>query len=327
MLAGEDASSVDLLRIGLTTGFVLFVVVGASLGARALDQRVALAVAPAAEDPEVDSAAVPDTASSNPVPGALAMALALSGWSVLPMSDNLFVADTGFSLLFVAGLVVLSVLVVPLSAWWSGGRRAFHAALRSMALTAPFVLALACVLFAVALSARSLSARQLVAAQQTGLADAFGLPWLTMLNWNIWPFLPFFAVFMVSSWIVLQSLKADSVGRPAGLFCHARMRASAAAGDNAVIAAYALAVLLCGVATIVFFGGWSPPIDTPLLQMVPGPVWFFAKLGGLLAALMMMCAVITPERRATLWRMGWRRVLPASAAAFIVAAAVARFFV
>ena len=138
MLAGEDASSVDLLRMGLTTGFVLFVVVGASLGARALDQRLALAVAPpAAEDPEADNAAVPDTALGNPVPGALAMALALSGWSVLPISDNLFVADTGFSLLFVAGLVVLSVLVVPLSAWWSGGRRAFHAALRSMALTAP----------------------------------------------------------------------------------------------------------------------------------------------------------------------------------------------
>mgnify|MGYP001801326006 FL=1 len=94
----------------------------------------------------------------------------------------------------------------------------------------------------------------------------------------------------------------------------------------AEIAASALAVLLCGVATIVFFGGWSSPIDTRLLQLVPGPVWFFAKVGGLLAALMMMCAVITPNRRATLWRMGWRRVLPASAAAVVVAAAVARIF-
>ena len=41
---------------------------------------------------------------------------------------------------------------------------------------------------------------------------------------------------------------------------------------------YVAIVLLCSLTTILFLGGWLPPVDVWFLNWVPGAVWFVLKV-------------------------------------------------
>src|ERR1700744_1094375 len=40
---------------------------------------------------------------------------------------------------------------------------------------------------------------------------------------------------------------------------------------------YAAVVLMCSLTTILFLGGWLPPLDIWILNWVPGIIWFLLK--------------------------------------------------
>ena len=41
---------------------------------------------------------------------------------------------------------------------------------------------------------------------------------------------------------------------------------------------YVAITTMCAMTTILFLGGWLPPIDVPPFNWIPGIVWFLAKL-------------------------------------------------
>ena len=45
---------------------------------------------------------------------------------------------------------------------------------------------------------------------------------------------------------------------------------------------YANMILVSALATIMFLGGWLPPVDSTVLNAVPGFVWLVLKVGLLL---------------------------------------------
>ena len=42
---------------------------------------------------------------------------------------------------------------------------------------------------------------------------------------------------------------------------------------------YSAMILMSSLGTILFLGGWLPPFDNELLNVIPGFVWFFLKVG------------------------------------------------
>ena len=41
---------------------------------------------------------------------------------------------------------------------------------------------------------------------------------------------------------------------------------------------YVAITTMCALATILFLGGWLPPVDLPPFNWVPGIIWFSLKL-------------------------------------------------
>jgi NADH-quinone oxidoreductase subunit H len=89
---------------------------------------------------------------------------------------------------------------------------------------------------------------------------------------------------------------------------------------------YVSILLLCGLGTVLFLGGWLPPFDVVPFTWVPGVLWFVLKVGFLFFLVSMVKAMVPRYRYDQLMRLGWKVFLPLSLAAVVVVAAVLRLW-
>ena len=75
---------------------------------------------------------------------------------------------------------------------------------------------------------------------------------------------------------------------------------------------YANILLMCALGSILFLGGWLAPIDTPLFEMVPPPVWLILKILFLFILFALIKAIVPRYRYDQLMRLGWKVFLPFS---------------
>ena len=75
---------------------------------------------------------------------------------------------------------------------------------------------------------------------------------------------------------------------------------------------YANMILMSGMTTVLFLGGWLPPFDVAPFTWIPGPIWFFLKIGFLLFVFVWVRATLPRYRYDQLMRLGWKVFLPFS---------------
>ena len=78
------------------------------------------------------------------------------------------------------------------------------------------------------------------------------------------------------------------------------------------IGEYLNIVLLCAMASILFFGGWLPPVDVWPLNAVPGVIWLILKIWFFFFLFAMVKAIVPRYRYDQLMRLGWKVFLPIS---------------
>jgi NADH-quinone oxidoreductase subunit H len=71
-------------------------------------------------------------------------------------------------------------------------------------------------------------------------------------------------------------------------------------------------ILMAAITTILFLGGWLPPFGIEALASVPGPIWFAAKVCGVLFFFIWVRATFPRYRYDQLMRLGWKVFLPFS---------------
>ncbi len=64
--------------------------------------------------------------------------------------------------------------------------------------------------------------------------------------------------------------------------------------------------------SILFFGGWLPPIDVWPLNAIPGVIWFVIKLWAVFFLFAMVRSFVPRYRYDQLMRLGWKVFLPTS---------------
>jgi NADH-quinone oxidoreductase subunit H len=69
---------------------------------------------------------------------------------------------------------------------------------------------------------------------------------------------------------------------------------------------------MCAMASILFFGGWLPPVDVWPLNAVPGVVWLLLKVWFFFFIFAMVKAIVPRYRYDQLMRLGWKVFLPIS---------------
>ena len=88
---------------------------------------------------------------------------------------------------------------------------------------------------------------------------------------------------------------------------------------------YIAVILMCAMTTILFLGGWLPPIDIWPINLVPGVIWFLGKLCFVFFMFAMVKAIVPRYRYDQLMRLGWKVFLPASLAMVAIVAGVLQY--
>jgi NADH-quinone oxidoreductase subunit H len=243
--------------------------------------------------------------------------LALSAWAVIPVAKGWAVADLNVGVLYIFAISSLMVYGVIMAGWASNSKYAFLAALRSAAQMVSYEVSIGFVIITVLLCAGSLNLSEIVAAQD----GRFGL-----FNWYWLPLFPMFVVFFISALAETNRPPFDLLEAESELVAGFMVEYSSTPYMLFMLGEYVAIVLMCGLGTILFLGGWLPPFPVPPFTWIPGVFWFVGKVCFLFFLIAMVKAFVPRYRYDQLMRLGWKVFLPLSLAMVVIVAAVLKLW-
>src|SRR5512146_921646 len=229
--------------------------------------------------------------------------LALSAWAVIPVARGWEVANLNVGVLFIFAISSLQVYGVIMAGWASNSKYAFLAALRSAAQMVSYEVSIGFVIITVPLCAGSLNLGDIVEAQN-GRFGLFGWYWL--------PLLPMFVVFFVSALAETNRPPFDLLEAESELVAGFMVEYSSTPYMLFMLGEYVAIVLMCGLGTVLFLGGWLPLFPVPPFTWIPGVLWFVGKVCFLFFLIAMVKAMVPRYRYDQLMRLGWKVFLPTS---------------
>jgi NADH-quinone oxidoreductase subunit H len=174
--------------------------------------------------------------------------------------------------------------------------------------------ALVCVL----LVSQSLNLSDIVNGQARGY---FAREGLNFLSWNWLPLLPMFLVYFISAVAETNRAPFDVAEGESEIVAGFHVEYSGMAFALFFLGEYANMILVSALATIMFLGGWLPPIDSALFNAVPGFVWLVLKIGALLFCFLWFRATFPRYRYDQIMRLGWKVFLPLTIVWLVLVAA------
>jgi NADH-quinone oxidoreductase subunit H len=239
--------------------------------------------------------------------------LALSAWAVIPVAKGWEVANLNVGVLFVFAISSLQVYGVIMAGWASNSKYAFLAALRSAAQMVSYEVSIGFVIITVLLCAGSLNLGEIVEAQDSSLG-LFGWYWL--------PLLPMFVVFFISALAETNRPPFDLLEAESELVAGFMVEYSSTPYMLFMLGEYVAIVLMCGLGTVLFLGGWLPPFPIVPFTWIPGVLWFTLKVCFLFFLIAMVKAMVPRYRYDQLMRLGWKVFLPLSLAMVVIVAVI-----
>ncbi len=256
--------------------------------------------------------------------------LALAAWAVVPVSEGSFfglvegkwvISDINVGILYLFALSSLGVYGVIMGGWASNSKYPFLSALRSAAQMVSYEVSIGFVIVTVLLCAGSMNLTEIVRSQHTGLGTMLGLPG-SFLDWYFLPLLPMFVIFFISALAETNRPPFDLVEAESELVAGFMVEYSSTPYLLFMLGEYVAIVLMCAMTTILFLGGWLPPIDVAPFNWVPGFIWFFLKVVLVFFMFALVKAFVPRYRYDQLMRLGWKVFLPISLAWVVITAGV-----
>jgi len=236
----------------------------------------------------------------------VSVALAFIAWAVIPFSKGWVIADINVGILYLFAISSLSVYGVIMAGWASNSKYAFLSALRGAAQMVSYEVSIGFVIITVLLFAGSLNLSRIVEAQQTTGILAFA-------HWNFFSILfPMLVIFFISSLAETQRPPFDLLEAESELVAGFFVEYSSAPFLLFFLGEYMNVIMLCGLMSVLFLGGWLPPLNIMPFTLVPGVIWFLLKLAFLFFMMAMVKAMVPRYRYDQLMRLGWKIFLPTS---------------
>jgi NADH-quinone oxidoreductase subunit H len=242
--------------------------------------------------------------------------LALAAWAVIPVNTGWVIADINVGVLYIFAISSLMVYGVIMAGWASNSKYPFLAALRSAAQMVSYEVSIGFVFITVLLCAGSLNLSAIVNAQDT----EYGL-----LGWYWLPLLPMFAIFFVSALAETNRPPFDLMEAESELVAGYMVEYGSTPYVLFMLGEYVAICTLSAMATILFLGGWLPPVPYPPFTWVPGVIWFVLKAFIFFFLIAMAKAIVPRYRYDQLMRLGWKVFLPWSLAMVAIVAAVLEY--
>jgi len=234
--------------------------------------------------------------------------LSLISWSVIPFGYGLVLSDLNLGILYLFAISSLGVYGIILAGWASNSKYAFLGALRSAAQMVSYEVSIGLILLCVVLCAGSLNITDIVLSQQK--------------IWYALPLFPLMVLFFLSSLAETNRAPFDLPEAEAELVAGYNVEYSSMGFALFFLGEYANMILMSALATILFLGGWLPPLNIPILMWIPGCFWFGMKIIIFLFLFIWVRAAFPRYRYDQLMRLGWKVFLPLSLAAIVFVAGV-----
>ncbi|MBN9457124.1 MAG: NADH-quinone oxidoreductase subunit NuoH [Bosea sp.] len=249
--------------------------------------------------------------------------LALGAWAVIPVAEGWAIADINVGILYVLAISSLGVYGIIMAGWASNSKYPFMSALRSAAQMVSYEVSIGFVIITVLLCVGSLNLSAVVEAQQNrGLAHALGVPWLSILNWYFIPLFPMFVVFFISALAETNRPPFDLAEAESELVAGFMVEYSSTPYLLFMLGEYVAIMTMCSLTTILFLGGWAPPVALPPFTWLPGVFWFALKVCLVFFMFALVKAFVPRYRYDQLMRLGWKVFLPLSIASVVIVALV-----
>jgi NADH-quinone oxidoreductase subunit H len=242
--------------------------------------------------------------------------LALAAWAVIPMNLGWVISDINVGVLYIFAISSLSIYGIIMAGWSSNSKYPFLAALRSAAQMVSYEVSIGFVIITVLLCAGSLNLSAVVEAQNS----KWGL-----LGWYWLPLFPMFVVFYVSALAETNRPPFDLVEAESELVAGFMVEYGSTPYLLFMLGEYVAITTMCALASIMFLGGWLPPIPYAPFTWVPGIIWFALKVFFMFFLFAMAKAIVPRYRYDQLMRLGWKVFLPLSLAMVVIVAGVLQF--
>ena len=242
----------------------------------------------------------------------LTFILSLLGWAVIPFDDGWVLADINVGIMYLFAISSLGVYGIIMAGWASNSRYAFLGGLRSAAQMVSYEVSMGFVIITVLLCVGSLNLSDIVRAQQN--------------LWFIIPLFPMFVVFFVSTLAETNRVPFDLPEGESELVAGFMVEYSAMTYALFFMGEYANMILMSAMTTILFLGGWLPPLDIAPFNWIPGIVWFILKVAACLFLFIWVRATFPRFRYDQLMRLGWKVFLPWSLAWVVITAGALMVF-
>lgn len=229
--------------------------------------------------------------------------LALIAWAVIPVQAGWAIADINVGILYLFAISSLGVYGIIIAGWASNSKYAFLGAMRSAAQMVSYEVSMGFVIVSVLLCAGTLNLSAIVEAQRK--------------IWFVIPLFPMFVVFFVSALAETNRAPFDLPEGESEIVAGYMVEYSALSFGLFFLGEYANMILMSGLTSILFLGGWMGPFG---LWPAIGPIWFILKICFLLFVFIWVRATFPRYRYDQLMRLGWKVFLPASLLWLVVTA-------
>ena len=234
--------------------------------------------------------------------------LALVAWAVIPFDQGVVLADINVGILYLFAISSLGVYGILMAGWASNSRYAFLGAMRSAAQMVSYEISMGFIIVTVLLCVGSLNLSDIVMAQKT--------------IWFVVPLFPIAVIFFISTLAETNRHPFDLPEAEAELVAGYNVEYSAMTFALFFLGEYANMILMAGMTSVLFLGGWLPLVDTAPFNWIPGPVWFAGKIALCLFIFLWVRATFPRYRYDQLMRLGWKVFLPISLAAVTIVSGV-----
>ena len=255
-------------------------------------------------------------ASSNKIIFVLApiitMTLALVSWAVIPFSESLVLADINVGILYLFAISSLGVYGIIMGGWASNSKYPFLGAIRSAAQMVSYEVSIGVIIINVLLCVGSLNLNDIVLAQKK--------------IWVVLPLFPMFVIFFISALAETNRPPFDLPEAEAELVAGYQTEYSGMMYAMFWLGEYANILLMCAMGSILFLGGWLPPLDIPIFSVVPTPFWLIFKILFLFVLFALVKAIVPRYRYDQLMKLGWKIFLPLSLIWVVLTAAYLLYF-
>ena len=232
--------------------------------------------------------------------------VALLAWAVIPFNSGAVFANINVGLLYVLAISSLGVYGTVMAGWASNSKYPFFSAMRASAQMISYEVSIGFILICVVLWAGTFNLNGIVMAQKghgLGIVNAFGFNLLLFPMW---------VMFLISGMAETQRAPFDLTEAESELVAGYQTEYSSMSFAAYWLGEYANVLLMCALNATLFWGGWLPPLDIPVLYLVPGFIWFVLKVLFFFFVFSWVKATVPRYRYDQLMRLGWKVFLPVS---------------